>query len=276
CHVVQHCLLQADRGCDRDVRQHGPEHGARAGRDQYRPVGDQEHEDRPDRQRGAVGSVQRAEPSAVREPERAARQLGVRDDFRDAREPVVRDVRHHGTADPACGEIEVLMLALVLAVTIDASTRIVVGPEEPPPVAAAARDLAGDLEKVLGQRPRIVQRLEDGGAAPIVIGFRSPFLQAWRFVGPPEAFSISTRDQAAVVAGGDMRGTMYAVYQFSEQFLGVDPLYYWTDHVPARTTRIEIPSSLDQTFPAPVFTYRGFFINDEDLLTGWAPAPPGE
>ncbi len=33
---------------------------------------------------------------------------------------------------------------------------------------------------------------------------------------------------------------------------------------------IEIPVSYEKTFPAPIFKYRGFFINDEDLLTGWA------
>jgi hypothetical protein len=68
-----------------------------------------------------------------------------------------------------------------------------------------------------------------------------------------------------------MRGTIYAIYQFSEQYLGIDPLYYWTDHDPARRTSLTLPASLQQTFAAPVFKYRGFFINDEDLLTGWAP-----
>lgn len=61
-----------------------------------------------------------------------------------------------------------------------------------------------------------------------------------------------------------MRGTMYAVYQFSEQYLGIDPLYYWTDRQPVPRTSIEIPASLNRTFSAPVFKYRGLFINDED------------
>jgi hypothetical protein len=64
---------------------------------------------------------------------------------------------------------------------------------------------------------------------------------------------------------------MYAVYEFSQEFLGVDPLYYWTDHEPVKKPSVEIPASLNKQFPAPVFKYRGFFINDEDLLTGWAP-----
>ncbi|MGH9583860.1 MAG: glycosyl hydrolase 115 family protein, partial [Bryobacteraceae bacterium] len=32
---------------------------------------------------------------------------------------------------------------------------------------------------------------------------------------------------------------------------------------------------MKKVFPPPVFKYRGFFINDEDLLTGWAPARKG-
>src|SRR5262249_25463553 len=164
---------------------------------------------------------------------------------------------------------------------LDRETTILVGADEPAPIAAAARDLAADCEKVLGRAPRIVQRPEDAAAATIVIGFRSTLVQGVRptAAGAPESFSLSVRDaawkgaprrRAVVLTGADMRGTMYAVYQFAEEFLGVDPLYYWTDHVPARRATIEVPASLSEAFPAPVFKYRGFFINDEDLLTGWA------
>jgi hypothetical protein len=170
--------------------------------------------------------------------------------------------------------------------SLDATTTILIGADEPPPVAEAAKDLASDFEKVLGQKPRIVQRREDAAPATIVIGYRSTLLQGLRTAssGSPESFSISVkqaswgapRTRALLLTGADMRGTIYAVYQFAEQYLGIDPLYYWTDQVPARKPRIEVPSSLSETFPAPVFKYRGFFINDEDLLTGWAPGGPDE
>jgi hypothetical protein len=68
-----------------------------------------------------------------------------------------------------------------------------------------------------------------------------------------------------------MRGTIYAVYQFSQQFLGVDPLYWWTDHEPARKTQVLVPSELNEVQGPPTFRYRGWFTNDEDLLTGWKP-----
>ena len=73
-----------------------------------------------------------------------------------------------------------------------------------------------------------------------------------------------------------MRGTIYAIYQFSQTLLGMDPMYLWTDKVPQRRTSIPLPAGFARAFPSPVFHYRGFFINDEDLLSGWIPASPGE
>lgn len=153
-------------------------------------------------------------------------------------------------------------------VVLDASTTIVVNAGQPGPVIEAANDLASDFEKVVGRKPRIVQRREDASGPAVVI--------ATGGTGGAESFSIAARDGAVTLTGRDMRGAIYAIYQFSEEFLGVDPLYSWTDHVPARRARIDIPDGLNKDYPAPVFAYRGFFINDEDLLTGFAPAPASE
>ena len=163
-------------------------------------------------------------------------------------------------------------------IVIDGHTTILCGAQVPGPVREAANDLANDLEKVLGTRPRIVAREEDAGASTILIGLQADIPETLRQPQPggPESFSISAgRSKSGmseiVLSGPDMRGTMYAVYQFSEDYVGVDPMYYWTDKEPARRDRIQIPASLDKVFPAPAFHYRGFFLNDEDLLTGWAP-----
>ena len=167
------------------------------------------------------------------------------------------------------------------SVLINSNASIVVGSEEPGPVKKAAEDLQSDFEKVFGSKPRIVPNLADAGGAAILIGERAELPEALRPAGltDRESFSISVPSSAAkarpakivLLAGADMRGTIYAIYEFSQEYLGVDPLYYWTDHQPPRRTRIEIPAGLDKKFPSPVFKYRGFFINDEDLLTGWAP-----
>ena len=167
------------------------------------------------------------------------------------------------------------------SVILDSKVTILESPDEPLPIRRAVEDLANDFQKVLGTAPRIVTHEEDAGAMIVLVGEQSKIPQAMRAgqLLAPESFSISVSRRAwnrrnskvVVLSGADMRGTIYAVYQFSQDYLGVDPLYYWTDHQPPRRTHIEIPASLEKSFPAPVFRYRGFFLNDEDLLTGWAP-----
>jgi hypothetical protein len=162
---------------------------------------------------------------------------------------------------------------------VDGHATIVVTANEPRPVHTAAQDLAEDFYKVFGTRPRIISSSEGGSEAPagatILIGQASQLPAPVRPSGvtDPESFSIAVAGtpKELVLSGADMRGTIYAIYEFSQKFLGVDPMYYWTDHQPAPRTRIELPADLHRTFPAPVFRYRGFFLNDEDLLTGWAP-----
>ena len=165
------------------------------------------------------------------------------------------------------------------SIALNSNVTILLGSEERGPVQEATKDLQTDLGKVFGKKPRIVSRLEDAGPLTIRVGENSQLPEGERRAGltEPESFSISiVRGQAQpattiLLAGADMRGTIYAVYQFSQEYLGVDPLYYWTDKEPAARSEIELPADLSERFPAPVIKYRGLFINDEDLLTGWAP-----
>jgi len=171
--------------------------------------------------------------------------------------------------------------AAVEFVTLDSNAAILLDGDEPLPIAKAAQDLADDFEKVMRKKPKIVHRAEDQSPVTIWIGEKSRLPRSMRpeSLTEPESFSISVTHsggksqpgEIVLLAGADMRGTVYAIYEFSEKYLGVDPLYYWTDHKPLNRERIELPVSLNKQFSAPVFKYRGFFINDEDLLTGWAP-----
>lgn len=143
---------------------------------------------------------------------------------------------------------------------IDAKTVIIESPNAQGPVKKAVDDLASDMAKVFGARPRIVTA-SDGPAIEIV-----PPKD-----GATESFAIAARGNHLVLSGADMRGTIFAIYTFSQDWLGVDPMYYWNDHQPAKRTSVAVPANLSRNFPSPLFRYRGFFINDEDLLTGWAP-----
>jgi hypothetical protein len=89
--------------------------------------------------------------------------------------------------------------------------------------------------------------------------------------GQWEAYLLRTfgeREQNLLICGSDDRGTMWGIYDFSEQVLGIDPLYIWTGHSPVPVGELSV-ESMHVVSPPPTFQFRGWFINDEDLLTGW-------
>ena len=171
-------------------------------------------------------------------------------------------------------------------VTIDSSVTIVESENEPEPVRRATEDLLHDFERVFGQTPSLANHMEGSGQIAILISGPTRPYAGIRCTVPSgtESFAFSVVDLAGVqqvhdvicLTGADMRGTIYAIYQFSQSVLGVDPMYLWTDKEPEERRAITLPEDFAKTHPSPVFRYRGFFINDEDLLSGWSPAAKGE
>lgn len=168
------------------------------------------------------------------------------------------------------------------SIVLNGAVSIFISPDAAEPIQMAAVDLAADFQAIFGTRPKIVHRREDAGQTTILVAESSDLPSGIHGTGltATESFSISTQavgwsathsTKVVLLTGADMRGTIYSVYQFSQKYLGIDPLYYWTDNLPAHRTAIAIPATLNEAFSSPVFAYRGFFINDEDLLTGWAP-----
>ncbi|CAK7234255.1 hypothetical protein SBRCBS47491_008887 [Sporothrix bragantina] len=74
--------------------------------------------------------------------------------------------------------------------------------------------------------------------------------------------------RALVIAGSDPRGTIYGLYDVSEQ-IGVSPWYFWADvHVASQKSIYALPTRKVQTSPS--VKYRGLFLNDEQpALTDW-------
>ena len=68
--------------------------------------------------------------------------------------------------------------------------------------------------------------------------------------------------------GSDERGAMWAVYECSRLVLGVDPLYLWTDHTPQRKEALLI-DELNIVDGPKTYRFRGWFVNDEDLIEGF-------
>ena len=75
-------------------------------------------------------------------------------------------------------------------------------------------------------------------------------------------------DRALVIAGSDRRGTVYALYDISEQ-IGVSPWYWWAD-VPAKHKTEIYAKKVTKVQGPPSVKYRGIFLNDEQpALTNW-------
>ncbi len=85
--------------------------------------------------------------------------------------------------------------------------------------------------------------------------------------------AIEVRPDGVTIVGVDDLGLIHGLYAFSEQWLEADPCRYFTEIVPARVDRVEIPCGTTVSKPY-TFRQRGFFFNDEDLLVGFQMEKP--
>jgi len=166
------------------------------------------------------------------------------------------------------------------SVVVSPKTTVLVGTNEPVALQKAAADLVADLSKVFGSPVRLVHSVADAGLTTVCISLSENLASGVTRANGSEVLQIrvlanpwigSPVREAVILTGSDLRGVIYAVYEFSGKFLGVDPLYYWTDRTPARRSTVVVPDDLAVQDGPPSFRYRGWFINDEDLLTGWKP-----
>ena len=83
-----------------------------------------------------------------------------------------------------------------------------------------------------------------------------------------ESFTIIAEDTKIRISANSYLGTMWAIYTFSEKILGVEPCYLFNELAPEKRRALQIKESYMQEKPQKA-GFRGIFINDEDLLTGW-------
>jgi hypothetical protein len=155
-----------------------------------------------------------------------------------------------------------------------------------PGVLRAGGDLQADVERVTGIKPALSTNSAPAGKFAVIIGTvgKSPLIDgliksgkvnAGAIAGRWESFIITTVsnpmpgvDQALVIAGSDKRGTIYGIYEISEQ-IGVSPWYWWADVPVKHHENLFIKAGTYVQGP-PVVTYRGIFINDEaPAMSGW-------
>ncbi|EPQ55956.1 hypothetical protein GLOTRDRAFT_121308 [Gloeophyllum trabeum ATCC 11539] len=168
--------------------------------------------------------------------------------------------------------------------------------DEWPGVQRAAGDFAADVQRVTGILPTLANFTSASGSgsgsgssalAPIIVGtlgqssliaqvVNNTGLDVSSIEGQWEAFltrevqnPLPGISSAYVMIGADKRGTIYALYDHSEQ-MGVSPWYWWADVPTTRNSEIYFASSGCQ-HGAPTVKYRGIFLNDEaPALMNWA------
>lgn len=149
-------------------------------------------------------------------------------------------------------------------------------------VGKALEDLKHDIYKVSGKTASIKQYLSAVSADTLIVGtltndrfaafLKEHEIDVSAIEHEWEHYIIKTvgsEHQCLVIAGSDKRGTMWGIYEFAQTYLGIDPLYLWTDHVPVQKRELFI-SELAVVDGPKTYKFRGWFINDEDLIEGFS------
>jgi Glycosyl hydrolase family 115/Gylcosyl hydrolase family 115 C-terminal domain len=173
------------------------------------------------------------------------------------------------------------------------ATVLYVDSDDYPGVQRAVANLQADINRVANCAPAIAHKIGALGSNAILIGtlgeselidrlVREGKVNVSAIEGQWESFTVQTISHASpgvaqtlVIAGSDKRGTIFGVYDLSEQ-IGVSPWYWWAD-VPIRHQEALSVRPGIYTQGPPAVKYRGIFLNDEaPALTGWVKEKYGD
>jgi len=154
-------------------------------------------------------------------------------------------------------------------------------------VVRAVKDLQADIARVTSLPPEVVHNEDALQKNVVIIGTigKSPIvdklidnkkIDVTQIKGKWESFLIQVLPEplpgvasALVIVGSDKRGTIYGIYDLSEQ-IGVSPWYWWAD-VPVKTSEALFVKPGKYLQGPPAVKYRGIFLNDEEPALGrWA------
>ena len=155
-----------------------------------------------------------------------------------------------------------------------------------PGVVRAANDLKQDVNRVTGLNPTLTEEGSGLGPNTIIIGTigKSPAIDKLVKAGKIDVKPVKGQwesyiiqvvanplpgvSSGLVIAGSDKRGTVYGIYNLSEQ-MGVSPWYYWADVAIPHKDAVFVKAGTYVQGP-PSVKYRGIFLNDEAPdLTRW-------
>lgn len=154
--------------------------------------------------------------------------------------------------------------------------KIYISPNEDAAIIKALESLKKDILKVTGSSAQVIST-NDMSNIPekeiVILNSTNSKLTIPDYctskVTGSESHRVYSINNKVYIHGSDMRGTIYAIYTFSEEILGVPPLWYWNSFIPSTSTDLVIPANLDIYFPTPQVRYRAWFPNDTDLFSKW-------
>lgn len=155
------------------------------------------------------------------------------------------------------------------------SFQLVLSEQESAPVRLAASTLASDFMKVMRFKPQIASSANNAkGIDIVIVNTSSPDAQQYTDLRPLDDFEshrvyCDVYKQRIYLLGKDMRGTIYAIYTFSEKFLKVPPLWFYSGWIPQYMSSVTMADDYDFFLKSPQVRYRTWFPNDEDLFTPW-------
>jgi len=163
---------------------------------------------------------------------------------------------------------------------------IVLAKSEHKGVMAAAKDLQRDITKITGVTPNIVHSLSETWGKCIVLGsadcaegkalLASVGVGVDDLAGKWEIFkyrvlnNVGGKEQVLAIAGSNVRGTIFGVYDFEQRQLGVDPFWFWADHEPAPRGELIFDDRVNfGPGKEPTWKYRGWTLNDHPIFMEW-------
>lgn len=132
--------------------------------------------------------------------------------------------------------------------------------------------LQRDLRNTLGRESEIISdadQLKELSNGLIVVNQEAGTIPSIDALEGFERHKLFVRNGNLVLQGSDLRGTLYAIYSFSEQFLGVKPLWFWASSPFKAQQSIAIPDSYAFDPGEPYVKYRAWFPNDQDMFEPW-------
>ena len=137
-------------------------------------------------------------------------------------------------------------------------------------VKKATQDLVKNLERLSGQKGAftITEDAESGTNGIFILTVGDDLPKSIKAPTEPEGYTVTVTENAVFIVGFDELGTVYGIYGFATNFLNISPVYRLTDIFPKQTECLTLK---EQTFSSPPrrVRFRGWFLNDEDLLTDW-------